>query len=202
MTLFAKVGDQVILKENIDKILSLQNGQNTIFNPQATVVNANLNSDTKFDFTTCIKLRYHNPGSVDLASNASNMRDDFLRQIREVKAPDLSSLPKILESCDSMKMDYASLLSLPTQTIPDFLAKNKQFEAEINKKSVNQSNYNPYKPEPQPMPTFSRGYSESDVQKFVSKFKCAKEMAIGYLEAFQNYADAEREFITNTGWKG
>lgn len=44
--------------------------------------------------------------------------------------------------------------------------------------------------------------NENDIQRFIAKFKCSREMAVGYLEAFGNYNEAETQFILNTGWKG
>ena len=206
MALFGKVGDQVVLRENINTLLNTQSNQPMHYNPNAGQ-NPYKNQiqqgpNTKIDFSRFIRMRFNNPGSVDIASNANASRDDFLRQLKDVKVPDLSHIQRILESCDGMKQDYNNYLALNVRL--DDILKNKVEANPVPK----QQSYNPgshmpdYSNPEQHFPQQAKGYNEFDVQRFVGKFKCAREMALGYLEAFGNYNEAERQFILNTGWKG
>jgi len=244
MALFGKLGDQVVIRENITNLSSMHNPQNGFYG-QSPINNMNQNfnnnaNNTKFDFTRCVKIRYHNPASIDINSNSSNIRDNFIQQLNNIKCPNLNNLQSILESCDTMKPEITSFLALDIK-LDDILAKKK---AETNVSSGNfqsshhlppknqnqnqnqgqtytstfptgnawsgsvnmnnQANSSVYQsvfPQQQ-FPQQAKGYNEYDISRFERKFKCAREMAIGYLEAFQNYDEAEQQFIQNTGWKG
>ncbi len=261
MALFGKLGDQVITRENLTNLSSMHNPQNGYYGQspvnnmnQNFNNNANANNNTKFDFTRCIKIRYHNPASIDINSNSSNLRDNFIQQLNSIKCPDLSNLQRIIGSCDSMKPEITSFMALDTK-LDDILAKNKPetntnvnvsssnnnfagshhlppknqnqnqnqnfnqnqgqtytstyptgnaWSGSVNMNVNNQGNSSIYQstfPQQQ-FPQQAKGYSEYDIGRFERKFKCAREMAIGYLEAFQNYDEAEQQFIQNTGWKG
>jgi len=226
MALYGKIGDQVVIRENINNLVKQPSFQNQGgFNPNQFPApqNTNLNSNTKFDYTKCIRVAYHNPASIDLNSNTAMNRTNFLEQLNNIRAPDLSNIPRILEACDTMKVDYNSFLAMNVK-LDDFLSKSKA--SSQNQKSnvysdlshlpqnnkmnpfnkdyvANPGSYNSQNiRQQQQKPVESKGYSDYDVQRFVTKFKCAREMAIGYLEAFQNYSEAEQQFIQNTGWKG
>jgi len=253
MALFGKLGDQVILRENLNNLSSMNNNQNGFYG-QGPINNMNQNfpnnsnnnnsNNAKFDFTQCIRIKYHNPASIDINSSSSAIRDNFVQQLNNIKCPDLSNLQRILEGCDSMRPEITSFLALDTK-LDDILAKKKSETVTTNistshlpsshlpqktqnqpqntytsnfpqgnawSGSVNMNNMNPgansnvYQsvfPQQQfPQQQASKGYNEYDIGRFVRKFKCAREMAIGYLEAFQNFDEAEQQFIQNTGWKG
>ena len=214
MALYGKVGDKVIIRENMNNIANFQGNQhmNQNAHPGPNMMNLNQNSNQKSDFSKYIRLHYHNPGSIDIASNATVTRDDLLKQLRAVNTPDLSKIQGILESCETMKQDYKYYLDLNVN-LDDIL--KQKVEEQRPKESVNpyQQQYNQqqhqqhqqYNPQQQnqqfQQQQQASGYTQNDVQRFTQKFKCADEMAIGYLEAFQSYSEAEQQFIMNTGWK-
>jgi len=210
MSLYGKVGDQVVARENMNNIINPQHPQNPNLygNNAPNNVNLNVNSNTRFDFTRCIRMRYHNPASIDVSANPSTVRDDFLKQVKEIRAPDLSNIQRILETCETQKQDYSSFLALNVK-LDDILAKQKEdsregrsnvYDTISSNPNTGHTTYSMSNSAQSHLPQ-NKGYNEFDIQKFVNKFKCAREMAIGYLEAFQNYNDAETNFIANTGWK-
>lgn len=211
MALYGKVGDQVVLRENINTLLNAQGNQQMQYNPNAgqnNFMNQNQQrgqANVKIDFSRFIRMRFNNPGSVDIASNANASRDDFLRQLKEVKVPDLSNIQRILESCDNTKQDYNNYLALNVR-LDDILKNKVEANPAPKQQGYNPQSHIPHQDYSNPEQHFpqqqAKGYNEFDVQRFVGKFKCAREMALGYLEAFGNYNEAERQFILNTGWKG
>jgi len=214
MALYGKVGDQVIIRENINNLAQQPSFQNQQFNPNAFPgnQNTNLNSNAKFDYTKCVRIAYHNPASIDLNASSAVNRSNFLEQLNNIRAPDLTNIPRILEACETMKVDYNSFMAMNVK-LDDILAKGQSGKSNVysdlshlpqhnkanayNKEHISHQNPQQYFPQQQ-----AKGYTEYDVQRFVGKFRCAREMAIGYLEAFQSYAEAEQQFIQNTGWKG
>jgi len=214
MALYGKIGDQVVIRENINNLAQQPSFQNQQFNPHSFPgnQNANLSSDTKFDYTKYIRITYHNPASIDLNASSAVNRSNFLEQLNSIRAPDLTNIPRILEACETTKVDYNTFMAMNVK-LDDILAKGQSGKSNVysdlshlpqhnrpnpfNKEYV--SHQNPKQNFP---PQQAKGYTEYDVQRFVGKFRCAREMAIGYLEAFQNYAEAEQQFIQNTGWKG
>lgn len=212
MALYGKIGDQVVVRENINNVLNPQNNQPGQYNQNAgynNVQNQYGQANTKIDFSRHIRLRFNNPASVDITSNANVSRDDFLKQLKEVRAQDLGHIQRILESCDGMKQDYSNYMALNVR-LDDILKKtgnpnppqNQQYQQHQQYQQQSQPSNQYSNPAQHLPPQQNKGYNDFDVQRFVGKFKCAKEMALGYLEAFGNYNEAERQFVLNTGWKG
>jgi len=204
MSIYGKLGNTVIAQQNL--MQPVPGGgypQNAYANqqPQVQVYGGSIvpqqgqpQQAKKAIYIDFVKLKINNPVVTTMKDDASHsVNYDVVKYFDTIKIPDITSLQKILENCDTAKSYYNDLLKIEKFDTDDQKSQPKKNGFSFNDSSipliapvdhkVNNSHHMP-----------SPVKNTRDVDKFVEKFKCSRQTAEFYMETFRTFEEASKQY--------
>lgn len=220
--IIGKVGKVLVAQEELDCLFSdSRKEQKKPFKPQGEQ-QQNLMAHSSLVATSIIrkspvhhvKLRYTNPLKTDINPDLSTDKQ-LIRLFNSVSTPNLTSFSKLFTECENMKKEYSGLILIEPLDKDMPSRQNSGVSKHLSRESSQKSqgsikrkenfeedlalgydeNESPFKNNaPKDLKTVFR---EQDIKKFIELFKCPRETAVWYLDAYGDYKQACQHYLEN-----
>jgi len=200
MSIYGQIGNTTIAQQRLGN--NVPQGMNPSF-PQGVnqIPQPNQNQiipQKPKKHTDYINFRINNPVVTNLREESQSVNYDVVKFFNSITIPDISQIQKIMETCENAKREYDDLIKIlpEPEKKANSIPVSKFNNAPVANSNIffgsGQSSYNDARQNNNSHMPVNDKYD--DINKFVEKFKCPRETAVTYVDAFGSFEKAAQEY--------